>query len=54
MVSPQRAGVAQIFRLHRKVTQAHQVREETIYGITSLTRKQADARRLLELIQAQW
>lgn len=48
------AGVAQVFRLRRHVTQGENVREETVYGITNLPRKKASASRLLAFQQAHW
>lgn len=48
------AGVAQVFRLHRKVKEGDKEREETIYGLTNLPRKKASAKRLLQLQQAHW
>jgi hypothetical protein len=46
------AGVAQVFRLHRNVQDGEKVREETVYGLTNLPRKKANASRLLALQQA--
>ena len=48
------AGLAQVFRLHRNVTEADNKREETVYGLTNLPRKKATASRLLALQQAHW
>jgi predicted transposase YbfD/YdcC len=48
------AGVAQVFRLRRYVKDADKEREEIVYGLTNLTRKQANAARLLALQQAHW
>ncbi len=48
------AGVAQVFRLHRKVKDGDKEREETVYGLTNLPRKKANADRLLKLQQAHW
>ena len=48
------AGVAQVFRLRRHVTESEKVREETVYGITNLPRKKASASRLLAFQQAHW
>lgn len=48
------AGVAQVFRLHRDVREADQRREETVYGLTNLPRKRANASRLLAFQQAHW
>ena len=48
------AGVAQVFRLRRWVKDGEQEREEMVYGLTNLSRKQANASRLLALQQAHW
>jgi len=48
------AGVAQVFRLRRAVKEGDKEREEIVYGVTNLTRKQANASRLLALQQAHW
>ena len=48
------AGVAQVFRLRRYVKEGEKEREEIVYGVTNLTRKQANASRLLALQQAHW
>ena len=48
------AGVAQVFRLRRHVKDGDKEREETVYGVTNLSRKQANASRLLALQQAHW
>ena len=48
------AGVAQVFRLRRNVQDAEKAREETVYGVTNLPRKKANASRLLDLQQAHW
>ncbi len=48
------AGVSQVFRLQRSVKNADKEREEIAYGLTNLTRKQANAARLLALQQAHW
>ncbi len=48
------AGVAQVFRLHRCAKDGDKEREETVYGLTNLPRKQANASRLLALHQAHW
>jgi predicted transposase YbfD/YdcC len=49
-------GLAQVFKLERRVvnTATGQVRREVIYGITSLTAKQADAKRLNGLVRQYW
>jgi predicted transposase YbfD/YdcC len=48
------AGVAQVFRLHRKVKDGEKEREETVYGLTNLPPRKASAARLLALQQAHW
>lgn len=48
------AGVAQVFRLRRQVKDGEKAREETVYGLTNLSRKPASASRLLALQQAHW
>src|SRR5206468_1282071 len=48
------AGVTQVFRLRRHVKDGDKEREETVYGVTNLTRKQANASRLLTFQQAHW
>jgi predicted transposase YbfD/YdcC len=48
------AGVAQVFRLRRHVKDGDKEREEIVYGLTNLPRKQANASRLLALQQAHW
>ena len=48
------AGVAQVFRLHRTVKDGDKERQETVYGLTNLPRKKANAKRLLALQQAHW
>jgi len=48
------AGVAQVFQLKRTVSEKGQMRQETIYGITSLSVSQASAKRLLELVREHW
>lgn len=47
-------GVRQIYRLQRERQIKGQITRETVYGITSLTRRQAGADRLLELTQTHW
>ncbi|MFL5702122.1 MAG: ISAs1 family transposase [Ktedonobacteraceae bacterium] len=47
-------GVAQVFRLRRYVKDGEKEREEIVYGLTNLSRKQAHASRLLTLQQAHW
>ena len=48
------AGLAQVFRLHRNVQDGEKAREETVYGVSNLPRKKANASRLLALQQAHW
>jgi len=47
-------GVGQVFCLRRRVQYPLKCTQEYVYGITSLTPKQADPFRLLELIRAHW
>ena len=49
-------GLEQVFQLTRKTTikKTEKVREETIYGVTSLTTEQADPERLLEFVRCHW
>ena len=49
-------GLEQVFQLTRKtiIIKTEEVREETVYGITSLTPQQADPERLLELVRCHW
>lgn len=49
-------GVQQVFRLDRKTTllKTAQVRTQTVYGLTSLSARSADANQLLTLIRGQW
>jgi len=48
------AGVAQVFRIRRHVKEGDNEREETVYGLTNLPRKKANASRLLTFQQAHW
>jgi predicted transposase YbfD/YdcC len=48
------AGIAQIFKIRRTIKQGEDVREEIVYGLTSLSRKKASAKRLLDLNQKHW
>jgi len=48
------AGIAQIFMIRRSVIENGEERIEIVYGITSLPRKKADAKRLLELNRKHW
>jgi predicted transposase YbfD/YdcC len=47
-------GIAQIFLIRRTITEKSETRVETVYGITSLPRKKANAKRLLELNRKHW
>jgi hypothetical protein len=47
-------GLAQVFRLSRSRTAAGKTTTEVAYGITSLPRGRADARRLLGLARRHW
>jgi Transposase DDE domain len=47
-------GVGQAFELERVRELPGKVEVEVVYGITSLTREQADARRLLDLGRGHW
>jgi predicted transposase YbfD/YdcC len=47
-------GVGQVFCLQRTVERRGQVRCQTVYGISSLSPNQADARRLLALVRTHW
>jgi predicted transposase YbfD/YdcC len=53
-LTPQWAGVAQVFRLTRTVHEDGQTRIEVVYGITSLSPEEASAARLLEVVRAHW
>lgn len=44
----------QVFRLVRRRTAVGRTTEEVVYGITSLSRQEADAERLLALSRAHW
>lgn len=48
------AGVAQVFRLTRTVYEKGKMRQEVIYGITSLPPTRASAARLLALVRTHW
>ena len=54
------AGAAQCFKLTRtrklrdRATGVLQTTSETVYGITSLTREQADAGKLLSIVRGHW
>jgi hypothetical protein len=47
-------GVGQVFRLERERTVGGRTTVEVVYGITSLTRTQADAGQLLALVRGHW
>ena len=47
-------GVAQVFWLRRERTQRGKTTVEDVYGITSLSRAQADAGQLLQLLRGHW
>ena len=47
-------GLGQCFKLVRERTVNGKTTTETVFGITSLTRQEADAGRLLKLIRAHW
>lgn len=46
--------IAQIFMIRRDIKGKNEERKEVVYGITSVSRKRADARRLLELNRKHW
>jgi len=48
------AGVAQVFKIRRRVKTKDKEREEIVYGLTNLPRKKARAKRLLALNQRHW
>jgi hypothetical protein len=48
------AGLAQVFRLRRRVCKPLVCTQEVVYGFTSLTPAQANPQRLLELIREHW
>lgn len=47
-------GIAQVFMIRRNVIEKREERIEIVYGITSLPRKKADAKRILELNRKHW
>jgi predicted transposase YbfD/YdcC len=49
-------GLAQVFKLERRTvsTSTGRVREQIVYGLTSLSREQVDCQELLELSRAYW
>jgi len=48
------AGIAQVFMIQRSIIEKGEERIEIVYGMTSLPRKKADAKRLLELNRKHW
>lgn len=48
------ADVCQVFELKRVRVEAGKRTEETVHGVTSLGRREADAERLLGLVRAHW
>lgn len=47
-------NIAQVFMIRRTITEKGETKIETTYGITSLPRKKADAKRLLKLNRKHW
>ena len=47
-------SVGQVFWLRRERTQDGNTTVEEVYGITSLTREEADAEQLLEILRGHW
>jgi predicted transposase YbfD/YdcC len=47
-------GIAQIFMIKRTVTEKGEKTEKKFYGITSVSRKHADAARILEIKREHW
>jgi predicted transposase YbfD/YdcC len=49
-------GLSQVFQLTRRtlIKKTGKVREETVYGVTSLTAKEASPSRLMEIIRCHW
>ncbi len=47
-------GIEQVFRVERWVTRSGHTSHEVVYGITSLSPKQANARQIGELVRAHW
>ena len=49
-------GLKQVFQLTRRTTikKTEEVREETVYGVTSLTTQQAGPDRLLGIVRSHW
>jgi predicted transposase YbfD/YdcC len=48
------AGIAQVFMIRRTIIEKGEERVEIVYGMTSLPRKKADAKRILELNRRHW
>lgn len=48
------AGIAQVWMIKRTVKEKGKERVEVVYGITNLSRKKADAERLLKLNRKHW
>lgn len=48
------SGVAQVFRLRRRVTKPLVCTQQIVYGLTSLSSQKADPQRLLELSREHW
>ena len=48
------AGIAQVFMIRKKIKEKDEERREIMYGITSVSRKVADAMRLLDLNRKHW
>ena len=48
------AGIAQVYKIRRTITQKGEQRIETLYGVTNLPRQKAKAKRLLELNRNHW
>lgn len=48
------AGVSQVFMIKRTIKDGNEERIEIVYGMSNLTRIQANAKRLLELNQEHW
>lgn len=48
--------LAQVFRIERRITRlcSGQQRQEVVYGLTSLTRSEASAHRLLQMVREYW
>jgi predicted transposase YbfD/YdcC len=48
------SGIAQVYMIKRTVKEKNEERIEIVYGLTSLSRKKADAERLLKLNRKHW